>query len=143
MKRVDLTNSELIVFAAIKAAARNGEPCPSNMDLAALLDCSSIATPCRALKGLEAKGFVTVERYQHSRQVFIGGTDLATAEPRHKTVHWRKRKRFTRHELQDRIADLASEGLSLAAIARELGFSVVHVRNVWTDIKRQLGWQAV
>lgn len=142
MKRGGLTDSELIVFAAIKVAARNGEPCPTNMDLAELLACNSIATPCRALKSLEAKGFVTVERYQHARQVFIRGTGLSTAEPRNKTTHWRNRKRFTRGELQDRIAELASDGLSIPAIAREIGFSVVHVRNVWADIRRQLGWQA-
>ncbi len=93
-------------------------------------------------KGLEAKGYISVERYQQARTVAICGTNLSTAEPKHRTKHWRNRKRFTRAELEDHIADRVSEEVSFAAIAREIGFSVQHVRNVWADIRRQLGWQA-
>lgn len=143
LARKDLNRSERIVFEAIKAAARQGRPCPSNIDLTVMLDCSSLATPCKAVKGLEAKGYISVERYQHARTVAICGTSLSTAEPKHRTKHWRNRRRFTRAELEDHIADRMSEEVSFAAIAREIGFSVQHIRNVWADIRRQLGWQAV
>lgn len=138
-----LTPRETVVFDAIKRAARAGEVCPSNLDLSALLDCESVATPTRYLKMLEKKGVVRVKRYQQGRTVSIVGTDLATREPASRTMHWRNRPKLTRAQWMDMLAEEVADGKSLRAAAEAIGRNYSWVCELWREICAQLGSQAV
>lgn len=77
-----MTPTEKTVFTAIKAAAREGRVCPSNVDLGMLLDCRSKGTPSKAMQTLEADGHIIVQRYSNARIVTFPGADgLSTADP--------------------------------------------------------------
>lgn len=74
--------TEKIIFAAIKAAAREGRVCPTNVELGMLLDCKSIGTPSKAIQTLERDGHIIVQRFNSARLVTFPGADgLSTADP--------------------------------------------------------------
>lgn len=77
-----MTPTEKTIFAAIKAAAREGRECPSNTELGMLLDCRSFGTPSKAIQTLERDGHIIVQRYSNARIVTFPGADgLSTADP--------------------------------------------------------------
>lgn len=77
-----MTPTEKTVFTAIKAAAREGRVCPTNVELGKLLDCKSIGTPSKAMQMLEAAELIIVQRFNNARIVTFPGADgLSTADP--------------------------------------------------------------
>lgn len=77
-----MSPTEKTIFAAIKAAAREGRVCPTNVELGMLLDCRSIGTPSKAIQNLERDGHIIVQRFNSARLVTFPGADgLSTADP--------------------------------------------------------------
>lgn len=141
--RALLTPREQAVLDAVTAAARKGEPCPDNNTLACIIDCNSPSAAVRNLQMLEKKGVVKVVRFQRARQVTIVASGLKTAEPKVKQVHWRQRKKRSRSDLLDLLAEEVANGRSIAAAAREIGVANAYAYELWSDIKYGLGAQAV
>ena len=77
----NLTWSERAVYDAIQEAAEGGLPCPINMDLEALINCSSTSQGAKVVAALEAKGLIIVRRFQRFRRVQIVETGKWTAKP--------------------------------------------------------------
>lgn len=74
-----MTDTESIVLEALHAAAANGEPCPTNVELANIIGCKSISTAAKAVQSLEVRGRIIVQRFVHARVVTIVGAGVATA----------------------------------------------------------------
>lgn len=90
----ELTNDERIILTALIRAARLGEKCPTNEDLLGLLpERSSLSGIIKIMQRLEARGTITVERYQRSRRVTIVASGQSTQDPANKALHWRQRPR--------------------------------------------------
>ena len=79
MASAQLSNWEKTVLAEIEAAARDGEPCPTNLDLEMLIGCNSGSVVPTIVKRLEKRGFIRVKRYQRSRIVEIVESGDCTA----------------------------------------------------------------
>lgn len=75
-----LTWAEREAYLAIVAAAHDGEPCPTNLDLEMLTGYNSASMGPKLVTNLEAKGFITViERNQRFRRIRICATGETTA----------------------------------------------------------------
>ncbi|WP_146037268.1 winged helix-turn-helix domain-containing protein [Novosphingobium guangzhouense] len=76
------------ILAAITKAAERGQPCPQNGELARMIGASSKSVPVNAMKRLEERGLIVVERFSMSRIVTIVATGKSTGgHPA--TPHWR------------------------------------------------------
>jgi len=80
---------EKTVLARLEKAAANNLPCPSNNELAELLDAASVSTPVNVLARLQQKGTIQIERFATSRIVTICATGKSTYGDRSKAAHWR------------------------------------------------------
>lgn len=78
-------------MAILTAAAKSGEPCPSNEALAAVFGFASVSGPVKILSKLERKKLIRVERFNSARVVEILATGARTATPRDTKPHWRER----------------------------------------------------
>lgn len=76
-----------LMLAKLDAAARRGEPCPTNVDLAAMLDCAN-NTIVPQMQQLERIGAIRVERFMAGREVTIVATGMKTAFHGPRTPHW-------------------------------------------------------
>ena len=82
----ELTQTEQIAYAAIRSAAENNEPCPTNIELEVLMDYSSTSMGSAIVARLERKGYIrVVERCQRFRRILIIATNQVTA--RHPGQH--------------------------------------------------------
>ena len=132
------------IYKSVSHAAGRGLPCPTNATLATIGDYNSISGPVSALAILQKQGLLTVEKRQHSRVVhFPDG--LSTLDEGCDQPHWRdtKRRNAFREKLKQRLAEIISEGSTLAAAPRQLGVTRAQALSAWASIKRDLGWQAV
>ncbi|SNT15685.1 hypothetical protein SAMN06295912_1505 [Sphingomonas laterariae] len=84
--------AEALVFTAVAEAADVGAPCPSNQDLADIID-GSVSSPPYILTRLQRQGLIAIERYQKERRITIVETGKQTAPVRNPAIHWRNRKR--------------------------------------------------
>ena len=91
-RRAQLPVSHQIILREIEHAADQGAPCPSNGALCGLAGYSSVSTPVQAIRSLEKRGFIAVERFQCARRVTIVATGAKTAEPLDQVPHWRERE---------------------------------------------------
>lgn len=82
-------HQEAIVMTALAGAVSSNLPCPSNNELAGLLDAASVSTPVNVLARLQKKGLIEIERFATSRIVTICATGKSTAGDRSKAAHWR------------------------------------------------------
>ena len=86
----DLTNlrpSLRLLLTKLDAAARRGEPCPLNGDLAAMLDVANNSI-VPMLQRLERIGAIRIERFMAGREVTIVATGMKTAFHGPRTPHW-------------------------------------------------------
>ena len=79
------------IYQAIKRAAENGLPCPTNDRLAELAGSVSPSFAVERIKTLAKRNLITVERFQSSRIITIVETGKSTAGERG-TPHWRDKK---------------------------------------------------
>lgn len=79
------------LFAWLSQCARDGEPCPSNMEIAARLGLGSSSHAVLLVQKLELQGLIRVHRFQCSRLVEIVATGARTREPKNPKPHWRAR----------------------------------------------------
>lgn len=87
-----LSDDERIVLKALTGAARNGLPCPTADDLLELLPHrESASSTVEIMDRLEARGLISIERFQRGRQVTILATGAKTATPACTSPHWRVR----------------------------------------------------
>lgn len=85
--REDMNAYEVIAFRMIEHAARNGLPCPTNLDIEMELGCNSTSIAPVVVRRLEEKGYISVVRYQRSREVTIIDTGARTAKhPQRRTA---------------------------------------------------------
>ena len=82
---------ERALLKILTEAAAKGEPCPTNPELAEMLDLDSIASPVRLMQSMERQGLIAVERSKHARRVTIVASGRQTAPPSSPTPHWRDR----------------------------------------------------
>lgn len=87
-----LTPRERIILREIEKAAHSKLPCPSNNDLCRALGVKSRATTVTAIKRLEDKGLLVVERASNFRVATIVTSGLRTAIPEPLGPHsnWRE-----------------------------------------------------
>lgn len=72
----------------LAGAAALGERCPTNNEIAAALNLSSVSGPVKIVHNLEADGLIKVDRFAAGRIVTIVATGQSTAKPSHTTQHW-------------------------------------------------------
>jgi hypothetical protein len=103
-------SAEDIVFHAIVRAARNGRPCPTNSELAALMGMASPSTSVRVLARLSQRGKIVVQSGQCSRVVDIPALGIGTAG-RLPARHWREGRgqSLTTHARSARPAKVRAE----------------------------------
>ncbi len=83
-------HNDAIILAALERAANAGQPCPSNGELASLIDRQSTSAAVEALARLSRAGRIAVQRGPASRVVTILATGKSTAGTITQT-HWRDR----------------------------------------------------
>ncbi|GMM61688.1 helix-turn-helix domain-containing protein [Novosphingobium pituita] len=83
-----LTWTERTTYRALEEAARNGEPCPSNIDIEMLCGYNSCSMGPVMVKRLERKGLIRVERFQRYRIVEIVATGERTARSEAMKADW-------------------------------------------------------
>lgn len=81
MKRRSDIASDAAVLHALTIAGAMHRPCPSNDELAIAMGARSPASGAAALKRLEERGLITVERSHGQRVVTIIESGLRTAAP--------------------------------------------------------------
>lgn len=69
------------LFALLTTCANEGRAVPSNAELANFLELEQTTSAIEALKRLERRGLVTVQRFNNSRVVTITSTGQSTAGP--------------------------------------------------------------
>lgn len=94
-----LTHRERSVITLIEAAARLGEPCPTNGKLALALGVS-IGKASEAVTELDRRGYLIVERFTNARRVTVVDSGLTTARP-DTTARWRTRDTRARRQGDD------------------------------------------
>jgi len=70
-----------LVFEHLAEAAENGLPCPTNIEIEALIGANSSSMGARAIEVLEKRGLIRVSRSQKARLVTIVATGKTTAPP--------------------------------------------------------------
>lgn len=87
-----LTPRERIIIREIEKAARSKLPCPSNNDLCRALGVKSPSTTVTAIKRLEDRGLLVVERSNNFRVATVVASGLRTAMPRpsEPSAKWRE-----------------------------------------------------
>ena len=123
----------------LENAAERGDQCPGNAFIAGAIGAGSISAPPEVIKGLEKKGYISVQRFQRSRVVTICATGKQTAAVRDE-VHWRQRKAADLRRNQ--LAEMVAEGMSFDQVRRTLGISQTRVSQMWREICTGLGEQA-
>lgn len=78
-----VTPWEAIAYDEIVLAAQAGTPCPLNLDIEMLIECSSGSVVPKVVQRLERKGLIIVKRYQRFREVQIVATGEWTARSAH------------------------------------------------------------
>lgn len=85
--RTGLNEFEETTLRMIEAAARSGNPCPTNLDIEMELGCNSTSVAPMVVKRLEEKGHIVVTRFQRAREVTVVSTGDRTARhPQRKTT---------------------------------------------------------
>lgn len=79
------------ILAALNTAADEGRVCPSNDELAVLVQVRGAATASDAVKALERDGLIVVERFSAGRMVTIVATGRSTRWDGARNPHWRGR----------------------------------------------------
>lgn len=75
---ITLNPREQLVLDALREAADAGEPCPSNTQLAQLIDACGTSLPSTLISRLEHAGHFTVQRAHNGRRVhFADGASTA------------------------------------------------------------------
>lgn len=74
----NLAKADEVIFDMIVRAAKLGEPCPGNQEMATATGYKSISTAADAVKRLEAAGRITVERFNKTRTVHIPSLGIST-----------------------------------------------------------------
>ncbi|MEG3086155.1 hypothetical protein [Sphingomonas sp. PB4P5] len=91
-----MSPSDQLIFDTITDAANNGKPCPTNIELAAIVGFLSGQSAGDVLRRLEKAGLITVSRIQNGRMVKI----LATGQQiRSKTYEEAERKHVVRRPI--------------------------------------------
>ena len=80
--RMGLTERQRRLYETIVAAARAGQVCPTNREIADLSGLVSASAVADALGRLQRKGVVDVVRFNRARVVRFPGLGLETAAPR-------------------------------------------------------------
>ena len=136
---MNLSQRETLVMRLLENAAERGDQCPGNAFIAGAIGAGSISAPPEVIKGLEKKGYISVQRFQRSRVVTICATGKQTAAVRDE-VHWRQRKAADLRRNQ--LAEMVAEGMSFDQVRRTLGISQTRVSQMWREICTGLGEQA-
>ena len=76
---MNLSQRETLVMRLLENAAERGDQCPGNAFIAGAIGAGSISAPPEVIKGLEKKGYISVQRFQRSRVVTICATGKQTA----------------------------------------------------------------
>ena len=81
-------SAEGMIYRALRLAAEQAKPAPTNPELAGRIGAESISTPPRILDRLAQRGAIVIERSPTERRITIVATGKATAvsdkfEPRH------------------------------------------------------------
>lgn len=85
-----MTPTQSLVLKMLEDAASRGMPCPTNQEIADMLDVNSVSSASHMLKRLEADGKIIIDKFQASRVVKIIATGEVTAMPKNQTPHWRQ-----------------------------------------------------
>lgn len=81
--------TDMVVYAALVAAAEAGARCPTNDALCGQTGHASTNSAVEAIKRLVHAGIITVERFARDRVVTIAATGKKTAAPKCTAPHWR------------------------------------------------------
>lgn len=132
-----------VIYRMFLDAAKRGEACPSNLDIAAMID-TGIGQAASLVTAMEKDGWFTVRRSNKARVVtFPNG--LTTLDTIGKNIpHWRDKAGRIKHlrGLIDQVAEHVANGESFASTARLMGVSVDRVKRLFNTIRLELGWQA-
>ena len=84
-------DEQTICFRMLEWAARNGEPCPTNAQIAFMIGKRSMSTAAAYVNQLETAGLIAVERGSCARVVTIVASGKKTAGEK-PAPHWREGK---------------------------------------------------
>lgn len=136
MNVTNLNTKELLVYRALYRAANAGQHCPSNLELSMIAGYAAQNAASVLVGRLEDYGFITVRRGRKARQVTIVASGNSTA-PLEEFMRAPALARL------DELADMIAEGATMLDAAAALGVSAQRVSQLWANIRKRLGPQAV
>ena len=119
------------MLAALYKAAKAGEECPTNADLARLAKCG-VGTAIKTIAALEADGAIVVVRTRNFRVVRFPTCSTA----RQPAPFYNQPTRM------DELAEHVAEGATVQQAALAMGITDDHAMKMWRIIVAGLGRQA-
>lgn len=87
-----LSHKQELLYGALVRAAASGARCPSNPEICEIVGVGSVSWGATEIARLEARGLISVTRFQTGREVTIVATGKSTARMGGtRKAHWRDR----------------------------------------------------